>query len=243
MADVTYASKNRIATITISNPGKYNIFTHEIVDKLNAAWIRFNNSEDRVAVLTGEGDEAFTAGANLKDIPHDLWRAIPGIGVEVNKPVIAAISGLVVGGGLVFVQMADLAIAAEHSVFSYPEAKIGFTGGLIASLAARIPHKVAMELLLLGEQISARRAYEIGLINKVTPRGEHLDTAYLYAEKIANNSSVVIKTLKEYVGKTLPKGPSEISAIYRAKIENVTNSADFQEGIEAFIEKRAPRFQ
>ncbi|KAA9000551.1 enoyl-CoA hydratase/isomerase family protein [Affinibrenneria salicis] len=242
MPDVIYSSRNKIATITISNPQKYNIFTHEIVHKLNAAWSRFNNSEDRVAVLTGEGEAAFTAGANLKDIPHDLWRAVPGVGIDVNKPIIAAISGLVVGGGLVLVQMADLAIATEQSTFSYPEAKIGFTGGLIASLAARIPHKIAMELLFIGESISAQRAYEAGLINKVTPQGEHLNTAYAWAEKIAKNSPVVLQTLKDYVGKTIPKGPSEISASYRAQIEHVINSPDFDEGIDAFISKRTPNF-
>lgn len=82
--------------------------------------------------LTGAGDKAFTAGANLKDIPHDLWRAVPGIGVKVEKPVIVATAGAVVGGGLVFVQMADLAVAAENTVFSYPEAKVGYSGGLIS---------------------------------------------------------------------------------------------------------------
>ena len=125
MSAILYDSRDGIAEITINRPEKYNILTHEVVADLHDAWVCFNESSDRVAILTGAGDKAFTAGANLKDIPHDLGRAVPGGGVKVDKPVIVATAGAVVGGGLVFVQMADLAVAAENTVFSYPEAMVG----------------------------------------------------------------------------------------------------------------------
>ena len=102
---VTYQSQDRIAVITINRPDKRNALTKEVVERLNAAWLRFNGSDDRVAVIAATGDVAFTAGADLDDIPHDLWRAIPGIGVEVDKPVIAAVSGWVVGGGLLAIEL------------------------------------------------------------------------------------------------------------------------------------------
>lgn len=241
--DVLYTSRDGIAEITLNRPEKYNVLTHDTVAQLRAAWERFNVSdEDRVAILSAAGDKAFTAGANLRDIPHDLWRAIPGVGIAVDKPIIAVTAGLVVGGGLVLVQFADLAIAADNTVFSYPEAKVGFSGGLISSLAARIPHKVAMELLLVGGRIDAQRAYEVGLVNRVTPLGQQLSAARELAAQIAVNAPLVLKLLKGFVGQTLPKGPTETAAHARREIETINTSVDFHEGIAAFAEKRAPVF-
>ena len=152
-----------------------------VVEGLHQAWLRFmGDEEERVAILTGAGDKAFTAGADLKSPPNNLYRAIPGVGVAVDKPVIGAVAGWVVGGGMVLTTMCDILIAADSARFSYPEVKVGFTGGIIANIAARIPHKIAMELLLLGEPIDARRAYEVGYVNKVVPlRRAHADGARL----------------------------------------------------------------
>ncbi len=243
MSEVLYESRDGIAEITINRPEKYNVLTHEVVAGLRAAWERFNASdEDRVALLSANGGKAFTAGANLRDIPHDLWRAVPGAGITVEKPIIAVTSGLVVGGGLVLVQMADLAIAADNSVFSYPEAKVGFSGGLISSLAARIPHKVAMELLLVGGTIDAQRAYEVGLVNRVVPLGEERQAARELAAQIAANAPLVLRLLKGFVAQTLPKGPTEAAANARAQVETINTSEDFGEGIAAFVGKRPPAF-
>ncbi len=243
MSLVTYQSRDGIAEITLNRAEKYNVINHEIVEELHQAWVRFANSpEDRVAILAAAGEKAFTAGANLRDIPHDLWRAIPGVGVQVNKPIIAVTTGLVIGGGLVLVQMADLAVAADNTVFSYPEAKVGFSGGLISSLAARIPHKVAMELLLVGGNLSAQRAYEVGLVNRVVPLGQQLETARELAAQLAANAPLVLSLLKDFVGQVLPKGPTEQAAIARARVLEINASADFHEGISAFTEKRTPTF-
>ena len=89
-------------------------------------------------MLTATGDKAFTVGADLNDIPHDLWRGVPGVGIEIDKPIIGAVAGWVVGGGLVLANQCDLLIAADNTTFLYPEAKVGFSGGLISSLAVRI---------------------------------------------------------------------------------------------------------
>jgi enoyl-CoA hydratase/carnithine racemase len=242
--EILYTSRNGVAEIVINRPEKFNVLTHEVIDQLHAAWLRFNASdEDRVALLAGAGDKAFTAGANLKDIPHDLFRAIPGIGVPVKKPVVVATAGLVVGGGLVFVQMADIAVAADNTVFSYPEAKVGFSGGLIASLAARIPHKIAMELFLLAGSLDARRAYEVGLVNRVVPVGTQLETAREIAREIAANAPKVLALLKDFVAQVLPKGPTEAAGIARARIlDDINASGDFREGIDAFQAKRPPLF-
>lgn len=242
MSTVSYTSNNGIVEIRIDRAEKYNVITHDVVRELAAAWQRFKDSDDRVAILSAAGDRAFTAGADLRDIPHDLWKAIPGVGIQIDKPIIAVTAGLVVGGGLVLVQFADLAIAADNTVFSYPEAKVGFSGGLISSLAARIPHKVAMELLLVGGSISAQRAYEAGLVNRVVPVGQQLDAARELATRIAANAPLVTSLLKRFVGEVIAKGPTEAAAIARANIEAINASEDFHEGIAAFTQKRTPTF-
>lgn len=242
MSDVLYESRDGIAEITINRAHKYNILTHAVVSELHLAWQRFESGTDRVAILSGAGDAALTAGADLKDIPHDFWRAVPGVGVPVSKPVIVAAAGLVVGGGIVLVQFADLVVAAENAVFSYPEAKVGYSGGLVSSLAARIPHKLAMELLLLGGSFDARRAYEAGLVNRVAPLGEHRVVARELAVQIARNAPLVLKMLKGFVGQVLAKGPSEAAAIARTSVDAVNHANDYHEGIQAFIEKRPPVF-
>lgn len=240
---VTYdVVEGGVAVITINRPDKRNALSKEVVAGLEQAWRRFNDGPERAAVLTAAGDQAFTAGADLNDIPHDLWRAVPGIGVALDKPVVGAVSGWVVGGGLVLAQFCDLLVAADNTNFLYPEAKVGFSGGLISSLAARIPHKIAMEVLLLGESLSARRAYEAGLVNQVVPVGQHVEAALDYARRLAANAPLVLSLLKRFVGETLPQGPSERAAIARRQINAVTDSDDLTEGLAAFRQKRPPVF-
>ena len=207
---VTYRSANGIATITINRAERMNRLDDAVVEGLHQAWRRLMTSEaDRVAVLTGAGDKAFTAGADLKAPPTSLYRGIPGVGVPVDKPVIGAVAGWVVGGGMVLTTMCDLLIAADNARFSYPEVKVGFTGGIISGLANRIPHKIAMELLLLGEPIDAKRAYEVGYVNKVVPVAELMPSALDYAARIAATAPLPSRALKRFVAETMPKSPTE----------------------------------
>ena len=240
---VTYAGDGPVARITIDREARLNRLDADVVAGLEAAWRRFM-AEDahRVALLGAAGDRAFSAGADLTAVPHDLWRGIPGVGVAVDKPVVAAVRGWCVGGAMVLTTMADLLVAADDAKFSYPEVKVGFSGGLIATLADRIPHKIAMELLLLGETIDARRAYEVGYVNRVVAPGELDATALELARRIAANAPLPSRMLKRFVGEVLAKGPTERAGIARAQVEEVNASADWEEGRAAFLEKRAPRF-
>ena len=241
---VDYQSGNGIAVITINRPERMNRLDDAIVEGLRAAWQRLMAAEeDRVAVLTGAGEKAFTAGADLKALPTTLYRAIPGVGVAVDKPVIGAVAGWVVGGGMVLTTMCDILIAADNARFSYPEVKVGFTGGIISNLASRIPHKIAMELLLLGEPIDAQRAYEVGYVNKVVAAAELMPTAMAYAARIAATAPLPSRALKRFVGETLPKSPSEIAGIARADIDTIFASEDWAEGRAAFAQKRPPRYR
>jgi enoyl-CoA hydratase/carnithine racemase len=241
---VTYRSEDRTAIITINRPDRMNRLDDTIVEGLHEAWRRFMaTDEDLVAVLTGAGDKAFTAGADLKAPPSNLYRGIPGVGVTVDKPVIGAVAGWVVGGGMVLTTMCDILIAADNARFSYPEVKVGFTGGMIANIAARIPHKIAMELLLLGEPIDARRAYDVGYVNKVVPLAELTPTALDYARRIAATAPLPSRALKRFVTELLPKGPTEIAGIARAQVDNIFASQDWEEGRKAFAEKRPPVYR
>ena len=236
---VTYWSQDRVATITINRAERMNRLDDAIVEGLHQAWRRFMaNDEDRVAILTGTGDKALTAGADLKALPTSLYRGIPGVGVPVDKPVVGAVAGWVIGGGMVLTTMCDILIAAENARFSYPEVKVGFTGGIISALATRIPHKIAMELLLMGEAIDAPRAYEVGYVNKVVPLAELMATALDYARRIAATAPLPSRALKRFVAETLPKGPTELAGIARSQVDTIFESEDWIEGRNAFAEKR-----
>ncbi|MBT3536450.1 MAG: enoyl-CoA hydratase, partial [Rhodospirillaceae bacterium] len=128
------------------------------------------------------------------------------------------------------------------AVFSYPEAKVGVTGGLISSLAARIPHKVAMEFVLYVGDLSAQRAYEVGMVNKVVPPDQLMDAAMEYAIKLKEHAPMVLSALKRFVGEVIAKGPSEQAGIARRDTEAILDSEDKLEGIASFKEKRPPKF-
>jgi enoyl-CoA hydratase/carnithine racemase len=241
---VSYQSSDGIAVITINRAERLNRLDEAIVEGLHAAWQRLMASEqDRVAVLTGAGDRAFTAGADLNAPPSNLYRGIPGVGVAVDKPLIGAVAGWVVGGGMVLTTMCDILLAADNARFSYPEVKVGFTGGIISNLASRIPHKIAMELLLLGEAIDAQRAYEVGYVNKVVPVTALLPTAMDYARRIAATAPLPSRALKRFVAETLPKSPTEIAGMARAQVDAIFASEDWVEGRSAFREKRPPSYR
>jgi enoyl-CoA hydratase/carnithine racemase len=240
---VTYAGDGPVARITIDRAERLNRLDAGIVNGLEAAWHRFMAEDGhRVALLAGAGERAFSAGADLRAVPHDLWRGIPGIGVPVDKPVVAAVRGWCVGGGMVLTTMADIVVAGADAQFSYPEVKVGFSGGLIATLAARIPHKIAMELLLLGEAIDARRAFEVGYVNRVVAAEEVNAVALDIARRIAANAPLPSRMLKRFVAEVIAKGPTERAGIARAQVERVNASADWEEGRAAFLEKRPPAF-
>lgn len=238
---VTYESTDQIAVITINRPDKANSLNEDVAKGLLSAWRRLNEGDDKVAILIGAGNKAFSAGADLK-APPENWRFIPGVGIEVEKPVIAAVDGWCVGAALVLVQFCDLCVATENAQFSYPEAKIGFSGGLISSLVARMPHKVVMELILVGDPLPAQRAYEVGFVNKVVAAGKHVEGAMEYARQLSVNAPLVMAMLKRFTADVLPKGPTEMSGIARRQLDVVDDSEDLKEGIASFFEKRAPNF-
>ncbi len=239
---IDYRSEEGIALITINRAAKRNALSAVMCDQLRQALERLRDSQDRVGILCAEGS-AFCAGADLTAPPPHFWRAVPDIGVDVGKPLIAAVQGPVVGLAVTLLAFCDLCVASEDARFFYPEAKVGVSKGLVTALAARMPHKVAMELMLLGGPLSAQRAFEVGLVNRVVPLGQQLVAAREMAVTIAASAPLVLRQLKEFTRQTLPRSPAETLYLATRAVDAVGDSADAAEGLRAFREKRAPQFQ
>ncbi|HTC09857.1 MAG TPA: enoyl-CoA hydratase-related protein [Acetobacteraceae bacterium] len=238
---VTTEHKGPISIIRINRPEKRNAISSGVAVGLQRAFQAFDASDQRVAILSAAGTQAFTAGADVTDLP-ELWRAIPTVGFNTDKPIIAATSGWCVGGGIVMVMMCDLMVSTEDTIFYYPEAKLGVTAGGISSLAARMPHKLAMEVMLLASKVSAQRAYDVGFVNRVVPNGEHETAALAMAAELLDSAPLVIGALKRLVAQVLPQGPIEHMVEVSQIVGRVRASEDMQEGIRAYKERRKPRF-
>src|SRR5438045_7363653 len=185
MSVVSIEERGPVSIIAINRPEKRNAINKAVAIELQEAFAAFDRSDQRVAIRTGKGGRAFSAGADVTDLP-ELWRCVPTVGIATEKPIIAAVAGWCIGGGLVMAMMCDLLVAAQNARFSYPEGKVGITGGMIAGLAARIPHQLAMEMMLLGEPSGAERAYQAGFANKIVANGEEVEAAVALAQKIVD---------------------------------------------------------
>jgi enoyl-CoA hydratase/carnithine racemase len=204
----------------------------------------------RCVVLTGSGDKAFCAGGDLKEmantsltIPPPDFLPYPGRNIQIDKPIIAAVNGLAYAGGFLLAQQCDLVLAAENAVFAITEAKVGRGTPWAAPLPRLIPPRIAMELLLTGNPISAQRAYEVGLVNKVVPLAELRATATEMAKTIAANAPLSVRAAKALVHAVAELPEQEAWNEGDRLFESVYLSADAQEGPQAFREKRAPQWK
>ncbi len=243
MSAVTVETKGAISIIRINRPERLNAINQDVAVGLQKAFKTFDADDaQRVAVLSSAGDRAFSSGADVSNLP-ELWRAIPTVGFDTEKPIIAATTGWVIGGAIVMVMMCDLMVSTESTTFYYPEAKLGTTAGGISSLVTRMPHKLAMEIMLLGSKVPARRAYDVGFVNRVVPNGEHERVALEMAAELLESAPLVIGALKRLVAEVMPVGPIERMVGISQTIARVRQSEDMQEGIAAYREKRKPNFK
>lgn len=253
MADpiVIYQVKDHIAYITMNRPEKRNALSPELCLALGETWERFEQDPDaRVAILSGAG-KAFCAGADLVAAQEPgylvvLGRAFAPNGTKVLKPIIGAIHGFAVGAGYsLAVRSCDLTIAAEGTQFAFPEPKVGVVGGVV-EYTPHLPFKMTLELMLTGEPMSAQRAYEVGLVNKVVPEAELMTEATKWADILRNNAPLTLRAIKFSLYKIVTDKFVDISKAEREFdnfIRPQLQSDDLQEGIRAFIEKREPRFK
>ena len=237
-----------VAVVTINRPERLNAMDPDHYRDLSAAWTRIRDDEAiNVAIVTGAGDRSFTTGADLKSVIGkpaqlaDLWLtqkdALLNRGLEVWKPVIAAINGYCLGGGMTLMLATDIRIAATHATFGLAEVKRGIiaANGGTQRILAQVPYAIGMEMLLVGGTFDAVAAERWGLVNRVVPLDELLPTALDYARKIAANGPLAVR------GQDMSLADGLRMEQLVARILNA--SEDVQEGTAAFAEKRAPVFR
>jgi enoyl-CoA hydratase/carnithine racemase len=254
---VTYEKRDRVATITLNRPQVMNALHLEAHLELKEIWEDFRDDpEVWVAILTGAGERAFSAGNDLKVTAERTaaggdvqGRARPIFGritrdFDCPKPMIAAVNGVAVGGGLEMALACDIVIAAEHARFGLPEPRVGLIAGAggIHRLARQVPFKLAMGLLLTGRLIDAREAYRLGLVNEVVPLAELLPTAERWTAEMLECSPNSLRLTKEAVFDGLQYSVDEALDRDNVRRERLFASADYVEGPKAFAEKRKPQW-
>lgn len=249
--ELTYhLEDDAIAVITINRPERRNALNRAVREGLFAAFRRFEADETaKVAILTGAG-EHFCAGMDLVEAAQSQLRIPPpdfipmlGDNLEVSKPVIAAVQGYAYAGGWLLAQMCDLCVADETAKFAITEAKVGRGMPWAVPVVHMLPQRIFMEVVLTGEPLEARRAYELGFVNRLMPRGEALAGAKALAHTILANAPLTVRAGKEMVRLATEMGRSAALRAARDLFERVYLSEDAIEGPRAFREKRKPRWQ
>lgn len=242
-----YESDGGVVTMTLNRPDKMNALNAALRAALFDGLRQFESDDNaRVAIITGAG-RAFCAGADLKEmselgiaVPPKDFSPIPGRNIEVTKPLIAAVNGWALAGGFLLAQNCDLCLASETAKFGVTEVKRGRGAPWAVPLTWMIPQRVAMELLLSGRELTAQRAFEIGLVNTVTAPDQLMKEARSLAEEIASNAPLSVRAAKRVLHAATEMGRSAAQDVADAIYEPVYRSEDAQEGPRAFREGRAP---
>ncbi len=247
---VDYEKEGRIAIITINRPEALNALNMDVRRELNQAMIDFRDDPELwVAIITGAGDRAFSAGADIKEFRPGPIETPKGVEIvspdQIWKPFIAAINGYALGGGLELAMECDIRIAAEHARLGQPEINIGFMPGAGGTqrLPRFVPRAMAAEILLTGQRIDAQEAYRIGLVNKVVPLDQLMPTAKQYAETICQAGPLGVRATKEAMIRGYNMTLQEGLKLERELVNRVRSTDDFMEGARAFAEKRPPDYK
>ncbi|MFQ5662773.1 MAG: enoyl-CoA hydratase/isomerase family protein [Terriglobia bacterium] len=243
-----------IAVLTVNRPGVRNALSAETVKEIHAALRALGGRDDvGVLILTGAGDKAFVSGADIREIRERGKReALEAINQELftavenfPQPVIAAVNGYALGGGCELALACDIRIAAEQARFGFPETGLGIMPA--AGGTQRLPRQIgwgrAKELILTGEIIDAHTAERLGLVNKVVPREELLETARAYGKKILSRGPLAIRLAKRALNVAARTGLDVGLEVERLAQTVLFESKDKQEGTTAFLEKRKPKFR
>ncbi|MCR5873684.1 enoyl-CoA hydratase-related protein [Phenylobacterium sp. J426] len=262
---VNFERRRHVAIVTLNRPEARNAISPEMLVRLAEAWTRVRDDQEiRVAVVTGAGDKAFCSGADLGRFiplmsrarpPEDEWdrrvladRDMLGTGLlrtfDVVKPVIAAINGHAIAGGMELAQGTDLRVASDTAKLGVQEVKWAIFpgGGSTVRLPRQVPYARAMELLLTGDLITAAEALEWGFLNRVVPQGEVLPAALELAERIAANGPIAVQAIRRSARACLGRPEADAMQIESEMAAPVFRTEDAREGPLAFMQKRRPVF-
>ena len=244
----------RLTFITINRPEVYNALHSPAHFEFDNVFNEFASDPDQwVAIITGSGDRAFSAGNDLKYQAAGGSRKRPDTGFagltnrfDLNKPVIAAVNGYAMGGGFEIALACDLIVASENAVFALPEPRVGLAAlaGGLHRLPRMIPQKQALGMILTGRRVTADEGEQLGFVNEVTKPEELLSAARRWADQILECSPMSIRASKQSVhqGLTEPRLEDALRTVYPA-VQSLYDSSDFIEGPLAFSEKRAPKWR
>ncbi len=251
-----YEVRDEVAYITINRPEVMNAMDAETFQLLSEAWCDVRDNPDVwVAIITGAGTKAFTAGIDLKStIPrqaekYEFWLTqkdqLLNRGLEVWKPVIAAVNGYCLAGGMTLLLATDIRVACEDAVFEFSEVKRGLmpANGGTQRILRQMPYPIAMEMILLGRRISAQEALSYGLINKVAPKESLMDTAEEYAHDLCSCAPLAVRAIKELVIRSQSLPLEQGLRLEQAISEILRTTEDAKEGPAAFAEKRQPEYK
>lgn len=245
------ARDDGIAILTINRPDQRNCLSREVREGLAAGWARFEADQGlQVAILTGAGDKAFCAGGDLKEMvetglkvpPRDMF-PVPYENITLTKPTIAAVNGVAFAGGWMIAQACDLCVASTQARFAITEVKVGRGSPWAAPLIHMIPQRIMMEIILTGKPISAQRAYEIGLVNRLAEPDTLMDCAIALAQEVIEGAPLSVAAGREMVMLATEMGRAAALEAAWAAHEAAYNSEDAQEGPRAFAEKRKPEWK
>ncbi len=253
---IIYEKRDGIAQITLNRPEARNAFNKEVVTEILLALEDAKNDESvRVVLLTGAGDKAFSAGADIKTLSGMTAlgaRELSLMGEKIcaalenfEKPVVAAINGYALGGGLEVAMSCDLRVASEAARMGQTEVNIGFIPGWGGTqrLTRLVGPARAKELVYTGKMIDAKTAEQLGLVNLVVPAEKFVESARQYAQEIASKAPIAVRVAKALINKGADIGLDSALELEREGFSVAASSEDFQEGVKAFIEKRKPVFR
>jgi enoyl-CoA hydratase/carnithine racemase len=254
MADIEFSCTGHVAHVRLNRPKSLNAINPDMDQALLEAWTEINRNPDIwVAILSAEGERAFCVGADVSGGAERRSRmalggGLTGVGgptVTLKKPLIAAVQGYVLGGGMELVMCADIIVSATTAQFGMPETKVGIIGecGIMHRAIRQLPHHIAMAMILTGERMPAKDMLHYGLVNEVVEFAELAAAANKWAEKIAAASPLAVQAAKQAVLQRLD-WPLDVALATRFEpIEEYAYSADKQEGEKAFAEKRKPEWK
>jgi enoyl-CoA hydratase/carnithine racemase len=250
--DINYEKEGRIAIFTINRPKVRNAINEQVMQELHDHMVAFRDDPELwVGIVTGAGEKAFCAGADINELRgKDLldvekMPTVPYRGLDVWKPLIAAINGYAMGGGFELALSCDIRIASENARMGLPEVTIGLIPGQggTSRLPRLIPMCKAAEIILMGKLVDAEEAYRIGLVNKVVPQEQLMPTAREWAEQICRAAPLAVRAAKESIVKTMSSTLEEGLRMEKWFLRYLQKTDDYIEGTNAFLEKRKPNFK